>query len=76
LSLYNKLSLFKLIAFWTKANITANFLVEQCLSCVTFTVKQPSASTNPDNQASESKGVLFKGNLSIKIFFFSTYSIN
>lgn len=42
-------------------------LVEQCLCCDTLTVKQPSASINPDNQAFESKGVLSKGNLLIVV---------
>ena len=67
----NKLSLFKLTVFWAKANITAIFfLVEQCLFWVTLTLKHPSASINPDNQALESKDVLSIGNLFIVVGLF------
>lgn len=52
----NKLWLFKLTVFWTKAKITEIFLVLQFLLSDTRTVKHPSLSIKPDNQALELKG--------------------
>lgn len=54
----------------TKAYITDIFLVLQFLLSETRTVKHPSLSINPDNQALEYKGELSKGNLLKKVGLF------